>query len=110
MGSQIKILFICTANACRSQMAEALLRHVGGDRFCALSAGAHPVGYIHPLATAAMDHLGADMTGQESKSWRQFAGEHVDLVITLCDSAAQEVCPNWTGPALRAQSRSLTSR
>ncbi|MEE9294000.1 MAG: arsenate reductase ArsC [Phycisphaerae bacterium] len=99
MSSQIKVLFICTGNACRSQMAETLLRHIGGDRFEAFSAGSHPAGFIHPLAVRAMERLGLDMADQYSKSWDEFADKAVDLVITLCDSAAALPCPNWAaGP------------
>lgn len=100
MTEPFRVLFICTANACRSQMAEALLRHMDPIRFRASSAGAHPVGFIHPLAIETMAALGIDMTGQHSKSWSIFENEPLDLVITLCDSAAAEPCPRWTGPAL----------
>ncbi len=97
MGAQIKVLFLCTGNACRSQMAEALLRHHGGRRFVARSAGSHPAGFIHPLAKIAMGNLGIDLDGQCSKSWDEFTEEPVDLVITLCDAAASEPCPIWPG-------------
>lgn len=97
MGSRIKVLFLCTGNCCRSQMAEALLRHVGGDRFEAVSAGSHPAGYVHPLARTAMERLGVSVEGQDSKSWDVFADTAVDLVITLCDAAAAEPCPVWPG-------------
>ncbi len=95
MGSQIKVLFLCTGNCCRSQMAEALLKHVGGEGFRALSAGSHPAGYIHPLATLALEHHGVPIVDQRSKSWDEFADEGVDLVITLCDTAAALACPVW---------------
>ena len=102
MESRIKVLFICTGNACRSQMAEALLRHLDDQRFEACSAGSHPAGYIHPLAVGAMETLGVDMGNQYSKSWDEFSDTPVDLVITLCDSAAAEPCPNWKGGAMVA--------
>lgn len=95
MTDQIKVLFICTANACRSQMAEALLRHLDPLRFSAFSAGSHAVGYIHPTATKTMEALGISMTGQRSKSWDEFEHQPVDLVITVCGSAAGETCPVW---------------
>ena len=95
MTDQIKVLFICTANACRSQMAEALLRHLDPVRFLAFSAGSHPTGYVHPVATATMEALGVSMTGQRSKSWDEFEHQAVDLVITVCGSAAGETCPVW---------------
>ena len=97
MQSRIKVLFICTGNCCRSQMAEALLRHIDDHRFEACSAGSHPAGYIHPLAVRAMETLGVDMGDQYSKSWDEFSDTPVDLVITLCDSAAAEPCPHWEG-------------
>ena len=98
---QTKVLFLCTGNSCRSQMAEALLRHLGGERFEALSAGSHPAGYIHPLAIAAMEHLRVPMIGHRSKSWDEFAATPLDVVITVCDAAAQEACPIWPGRAIR---------
>ena len=95
MTDQIKVLFICTANACRSQMADALLRHLDPVRFSAFSAGSHPIGYVHPVATATMKALGVSMTGHRSKSWDEFEDQPVDLVITVCGSAAGETCPVW---------------
>ncbi|NOT02751.1 MAG: arsenate reductase ArsC [Phycisphaerales bacterium] len=100
MPDPFRVLFICTANACRSQMAEALLRHMDPARFHAASAGAHPVGFIHPLAIDTMNALGVSTAGQYSKSWSVYENEPVDLVITLCDAAAAEPCPRWGGPAV----------
>ena len=100
MGSQIKVLFICTANACRSQMAEALLRHRHGQKFEACSAGSYPAGYVHPLAVHAMETLGVPIEGQRSKSWHEFQDIPVDLVITVCQDAAGETCPVWPGAPL----------
>jgi arsenate reductase len=97
-----KVLFLCTGNCCRSQMAEALLRRLGGGRFEAFSAGSHPAGYIHPVAVAAMERMGIPMTGQRSKSWDEFAQTPLDVVITVCDAAAKEICPVWPGRAIRA--------
>jgi arsenate reductase (thioredoxin) len=97
MDGQIKILFLCTGNACRSQMAEAILRHLGGGRFFVASAGSHPAGYVHPLAITALDQLGIPMVNPRSKSWDEFADTDFDVVITLCDSAAGESCPDWRG-------------
>ncbi len=99
---QIKVLFVCTGNACRSQMAEALLRAAGGDRFTAYSAGSHPAGYIHPLAVVALERYSIEMVGHHSKSWDTFKGEPMDLVITLCDAAAAEACPVVGGGAMVA--------
>ncbi len=83
-------------------MAEALLRHADAERFEALSAGSYPAGFVHPLASAAMDHLGVPMIEHYSKSWDEFADVPIDVVITLCDDAAQEPCPVWPGAPLRA--------
>lgn len=98
----IKVLFLCTGNSCRSQMAEALLRHLGGTRFDAASAGSRPAGYVHPLAIAAMEKMGLSLKDARSKHADEFADQSMDIVITLCDSAAQDVaCPTWPPPALR---------
>lgn len=78
-------------------MAEALLREVGGDRFNVMSAGAKPCGYIHPLAIGAMERLGVSLNGQRSKGGEEFADAKVDIAITLCDAAAKDACPTWTG-------------
>jgi protein-tyrosine-phosphatase len=100
--SKISVLFLCTGNSCRSQMAEAMLRQLGGDRFEALSAGSHPAGFIHPLAIDAMRRLNIPLTSQTSKSWSQFASTHLDAVVTLCDAAASETCPVWPGGPMTA--------
>lgn len=102
MNRKLRVLFLCTGNACRSQMAEALLRHVGGDRFEVCSAGSRPAGYIHPLATECMKRMRIPMDGQCSKSWDEYRDARFDLVITLCDDAASEACPNWSGSPLQA--------
>jgi len=81
-------------------MAEAILRHVGGDRFEALSAGSFPAGFVHILAIEAMRRLGIPMTGAVSKSWDEFAETALDAVITLCDDAVAEICPVWPGAPL----------
>lgn len=97
MSGPIKVLFICTGNCCRSQMAEAILRHVGGDRFAAFSAGSNPAGYVHLLAQEAMERMGISMAGQYSKSWDVYEHEPMDAIITVCDSAASQPCPHWAG-------------
>lgn len=97
-----KILFLCTGNSCRSQMAEAILRHAGGERFEALSAGSHPAGYVHPLALEALARLSIPHEVGRSKSWDEFQDSRLDVVITLCDAAAQEACPSWTGAPIEA--------
>lgn len=99
---RLKILFLCTGNSCRSQMAEAILRHTGGNRFEALSAGSHPAGYVHPLALEALARLNISHEDGRSKSWDEFQTTPVDVVITVCDAAAQEACPNWIGAPITA--------
>lgn len=97
MPPRPRILFLCTANACRSQMAEAIARHVGGTRLEAFSAGSRPAGFIHELAMEAMRRLGISLEGQRSKGWDEYASSSFDAVITLCDAAAHEGCPVFPG-------------
>lgn len=96
------ILFLCTGNSCRSQMAEAMLRHLGGDRFEAYSAGSHPAGFIHPLALDVFEQEHIAMDGQFSKGWDDLLDCRFDAVITLCDAAAEQACPDWPGAPLKA--------
>jgi arsenate reductase len=91
-----RILFLCTGNAARSQMAEGLMREAHGDRFDIVSAGSRPTGWVHPLAVEAMAAIGIDITDQTSKSAEPFLDEPFDIVVTLCDSAAKD-CPVWSG-------------
>ena len=86
-----RVLFLCTHNSARSQMAEGLLRHLAGDRFEAFSAGTDAT-RVRPLAIRAMAELGVDIAGQESKTLERYLGEPFDEVITVCD-AANEACP-----------------
>lgn len=95
MTDKIRVLFVCTANAARSQFAEALLRHTDSEHFEAFSAGTQP-GVVDPRTYAALDHLAIDTSGLHSKSIEEFTGERFDYVITLCDKAAQE-CPTLPG-------------
>ncbi len=94
-----RILFLCTHNSARSQMAEGLLRALGGDRFAAFSAGTEAT-HVRPLAIRAMRDLGIDIAGQESKTLDRYLGEPFDAVITVCD-AANETCPVFPGAARR---------
>jgi arsenate reductase len=90
------ILFLCTGNSCRSQMAEGWLRHLARDRYTARSAGARPAGFVHPLAIKVMAEAGVDISRQWSKSIDDFAGRSLDLLVTVC-SRAQESCPAFAG-------------
>lgn len=86
-----KVLFLCTGNSCRSQMAEGLLRHHAGGRFEAASAGTSPAG-LNPLAVRAMEEIGIDISTQASKHVDSLAGQRFSHVITVCDKA-RESCP-----------------
>lgn len=98
----LNVLFLCTHNSARSILAEATLNHIGKGRFRAFSAGSSPREnqQPHPLGLQALREAGLDTKGLRSKSWDEFAAEdapHMDLVITVCDNAAGEVCPFWPG-------------
>jgi arsenate reductase (thioredoxin) len=95
MTMKARVLFLCTHNSARSQMAEGLLRHLAGDRFEAYSAGTEAT-YVRPLAIRAMDEIGVDISGQESKMLERYLGEPFDYVITVCDDA-NEACPFFPG-------------
>jgi arsenate reductase len=86
-----KVLFLCTGNSARSQMAEGYLRHVAGDQFEPLSAGIEPKG-LNPLAVEAMDEIGIDISHQKSKDVVSFLGQAIPYIITVCDDA-RERCP-----------------
>lgn len=94
-----KVLFLCTGNSCRSQMAEALVNARLGDTWEAVSAGTQPAGYVHPKALAVLEEIGIQHAGR-SKLADEFRGMAFDLVITVCDSAA-EACPLWLGKGKR---------
>lgn len=83
-------------------MAEAMLRHLAGERFEAFSAGSSPAGFVHPLALEALRRLGIPIGDTRSKSWHEFTDIPLDMVITVCDSAAGESCPAFPGGPLRA--------
>jgi len=94
-----RVLFLCSHNSARSQMAEGFLRALGGDRFEAASAGTEARG-VHPFAIQAMAEAGIDISTQESKTIDRYLGDPFDLVITVCDDAAQ-ACPVF--PSARAR-------
>jgi arsenate reductase len=91
-----RILFLCTGNAARSQMAEGLMRAYHGDEFDVFSAGSRPAGWVHPLALRALAEIGIDIWDQYSKSAQEFVDQPFDVVVTVCDSAAAD-CPAWPG-------------
>lgn len=98
--SKKRVLFLCTGNSCRSQMAEGWVNHFLGDEWEAYSAGTEPAGYVHPLAVIAMAELGVDVSGSRSKLVDEFQSVPLDLVVTVCDDAADN-CPVWLGQGYR---------
>lgn len=90
-----KVLFLCTGNSARSQMAEGYLRHAAGERYEAMSAGIAPQG-LNPLAVEAMREIGIDISAQRSKDASQFLGQSIPFVVTVCDNA-KEHCPIFPG-------------
>ncbi len=95
-----KVLFLCTGNSARSQMAEGLVNHLRGDAWQAVSAGTYPTGAVHPLAVAAMQEIGVDLSSARSKSVDEFRRAAFDMIVTVCDDAAEE-CPIWLGQGKR---------
>lgn len=91
-----RYLVVCTGNFCRSQMAEGWLRHLGGDRVEAYSAGSHPKGGVHPMAVEVMNELGIDLSSHTSNKTDDYLGSDFDCVLTVCDSA-KEACPVFPG-------------
>lgn len=100
----MNILVLCTGNSARSILLESLLNTLGAGRVTAFSAGSNPSGKVHPQSLKLLTAKGHDTSGARSKSWDEFAAEDapvMDLVVTVCGSAAEEECPIWPGAPLR---------
>ena len=101
----LNVLFLCTGNSARSQMAEVILNRLGAGKFKAFSAGSQPAGYVHPMALQMLRNAHYDISNLRSKSWEEFSGPdalQLDFVFTVCDNAAKEVCPIWPGQPMTA--------
>ncbi len=102
---QYNVLFLCTGNSARSIMAESLLNYWGRGRFHGFSAGSHPKGEVHPLAIETLTSSRVPIEGLRSKSWNEFStadAPPLDFVFTVCDRAAETVCPTWPGQPMTA--------
>lgn len=100
----LNILVLCTGNSARSILLESIFNHTAGGRITAVSAGSKPTGKVHPASLKLLTSLGHDVAKARSKSWDEFAADgapQMDLVITVCGSAAAETCPFWAGAPLR---------
>ena len=95
MDKKRKIIFICTGNACRSQIAEGLLRNLASDKFSVFSAGSHP-SQVHPMSVAVMEEVGIDISHHTSDPISDYVDHGIDVVITVCDNAKQ-ACPVFPG-------------
>jgi arsenate reductase (thioredoxin) len=105
MSKHYNVLFLCTGNSARSIMAEAIMNFKGRPKFTAYSAGSHPAGAVRPEALRQLETAHLPTAGLHSKSWEDFAradAPKMDFVFTVCDNAANEVCPVWPGQPLTA--------
>jgi arsenate reductase len=105
MTPTYNVLFLCTGNSARSIMAEAILNHKAKGKFAAYSAGSHPSGSPRPEALSQLASAGISIAGLRSKSWDEFAAPNapvMSFVFTVCDNAANEVCPYWPGQPMTA--------
>lgn len=101
----LNVLFLCTGNSARSILAEAIINRLGMGKFKGYSAGSMPSGKVHPMALELLNRLNYDTSTARSKSWEEFAGPgapELDFVFTVCDNAANEVCPIWPGQPMSA--------
>ena len=99
------VLFLCTGNSARSILGEALLNHLGADRFKGFSAGSYPKGEVNPMTLQVLAEAGISSLGLRSKSWDEFVSPDapkMDFVFTVCDNAAGETCPFWPGHPMTA--------